>query len=95
MPMPQPAISRKIKPLQLIALVFFTVSGGPYGLEPLLTYGGEHSAFIILLVTPVLWDVPAIFTVLELPAVTTSGLGMRWEPGGGFTKAGGPGYTPL
>lgn len=58
--------SRKIKPYQLVALVFFTVSGGPYGLEPLLSYAGEHAAILILLVTPVLWDVPAIFTVLEL-----------------------------
>ena len=86
--MPQPVITRKIKPFQLIALVFFTVSGGPYGLEPLLNYAGEHSAFLILLVTPLLWDVPAIFTVLELNSMmpVTGGyykwvkhaLGTRW-----------------
>jgi amino acid transporter len=86
--MPQPVITRKIKPFQLIALVFFTVSGGPYGLEPLLSYAGEHAAFLILLVTPLLWDVPAIFTVLELNSMMpiTGGyykwvkhaLGTRW-----------------
>jgi hypothetical protein len=63
--MPSPASLRKIRPIQLIAVVFFTVSGGPYGLEPLLTYAGEHGALLILLVTPLLWDVPAIFTVLN------------------------------
>src|ERR1700710_3129685 len=57
---------RKIRPLQLIAVIFFTVSGGPYGLEPLLTYAGQHAAILLLLLTPMLWDVPAIYTVLEL-----------------------------
>jgi amino acid transporter len=32
----------------------------------LLAYAGEHAAILILLVTPLLWDVPAIFTVMEL-----------------------------
>jgi len=79
---------RKIRPIQLIAVIFFTVSGGPYGLEPLLTYAGEHGALLLLLVTPLLWDVPAIFTVLELNSMMpiTGGyykwvkhaLGNRW-----------------
>jgi amino acid transporter len=86
--MPQPVITKKIKPLQLVALIFFTVSGGPYGLEPLLSYAGEHAALIILLITPLLWDVPAIFTVIELNSMmpVTGGyykwvkhaLGNRW-----------------
>ncbi|TSD63944.1 APC family permease [Inquilinus sp. KBS0705] len=86
--MPQPAITRKIKPFQLVALIFFTVSGGPYGLEPLLTYAGEHAAYLILLVVPFLWDVPAIFVVIELNSMMpiTGGyykwvkhaLGTRW-----------------
>jgi len=79
---------KKIRPLQLIAVVFFTVSGGPYGLEPLLGYAGDHAALLILLLTPLLWDLPAIFTVLELNAMMpiTGGyykwvkyaLGTRW-----------------
>ena len=52
--------------MQLAAIVFFTVSGGPYGLEPLLGYAGTHGALLLLLITPLLWDVPAILTVLEL-----------------------------
>ncbi|MBK0378030.1 APC family permease [Mucilaginibacter segetis] len=64
--MQQTVITKKIKPFQLVALIFFTVSGGPYGLEPLLAYAGEHAAILILLVTPILWDIPAIFTVIEL-----------------------------
>ncbi|HEY5407434.1 MAG TPA: APC family permease [Ginsengibacter sp.] len=52
--------------MQLAAIIFFTVSGGPYGLEPLLGYAGKHGALLLLLITPLLWDVPAILTVLEL-----------------------------
>ncbi|MDN3550770.1 APC family permease [Mucilaginibacter aquaedulcis] len=86
--MPSAAALKKIRPIQLIAVIFFTVSGGPYGLEPLLSYAGDHGALLILLLTPLLWDVPAIFTVLELNSMMpiTGGyykwvkyaLGTRW-----------------
>jgi amino acid transporter len=79
---------RKIRPVQLVAIIFFTVSGGPYGLEPLLSYAGQHGALLVLLITPLLWDLPAIFTVLELNSMmpVTGGyykwvkyaLGTRW-----------------
>lgn len=72
----------------MVAVIFFTVSGGPYGLEPLLTYAGEHAALLILLITPLLWDVPAIFIVLELNSMmpveggyykwVKKALGTRW-----------------
>lgn len=62
----KPATVKKIRPLHLAALIFFTVSGGPYGLEPLLTHAGEQGALILLIITPLLWDLPAILTVLEL-----------------------------
>lgn len=86
--MPSQPILRKIRPIQLIAVIFFTVSGGPYGLEPLLAYAGQHAAILLLLLTPLLWDVPAIFVVLELNSMmpVTGGyykwvkhaLGTRW-----------------
>ena len=64
--MPSSPAIRKIRPLQLVAIIFFTVSGGPYGLEPLLSFAGNHGALLLLMLTPMLWDLPAIFTVLEL-----------------------------
>jgi amino acid transporter len=64
--MPSASAIKKIRPLQLVAVIFFTVSGGPYGLEPLLTYAGQHGALLLLILTPLVWDIPAIFTVLEL-----------------------------
>jgi amino acid transporter len=64
--MPSASTIKKIRPLQLIAVIFFTVSGGPYGLEPLLSFAGDHAALLLLMLTPMLWDLPAILTVLEL-----------------------------
>lgn len=57
---------KKLRPLQLAAIIFLTISGGPYGLESLLTYAGTHGALVLLFITPLLWDIPTIFTVLEL-----------------------------
>ena len=81
------AVKRKLKPIQLAAVIFLTVSGGPYGLEPLLEQTGAAAA-LLLLVTPLLWDIPTIFTILELNSLmpVTGGyyqwvkraLGLRW-----------------
>ena len=78
----------KLRALHLAAVIFFTVSGGPYGLESLFGYVGNHGALILLLITPLLWDVPTILTVLELNSLMpiTGGyyqwvkraLGLRW-----------------
>ncbi|MEO6632153.1 MAG: hypothetical protein ABIN13_10540, partial [Mucilaginibacter sp.] len=86
--MPAALPLKKIRIIQLVAVIFFTVSGGPYGLEPLLTHVGEHGALLLLIITPILWDVPAILTVLELNSMMpiTGGyykwvkyaLGTRW-----------------
>lgn len=82
------SVSRKLKPVQLAAVIFLTVSGGPYGLEPLLNDAGAHASILLLMVTPLLWDIPTIFTVLELNSMmpVTGGyyqwvkraLGLRW-----------------
>jgi len=78
----------KLRVLHLAAIIFLTVSGGPYGLEALFRYAGTHGALLLLLITPLLWDVPTILTVLELNSLMpiTGGyyqwvkhaLGIRW-----------------
>ena len=82
------AVKRKLKPIQLAAVIFLTVSGGPYGLEPLLEQTGVHASLLLLLVAPLLWDIPTIFTILELNSLmpvtggyyqwVKRGLGLRW-----------------
>ena len=82
-----PQIIRKISVLPLAAVIFFTESGGPYGLEPLIGYAGSY-AIPLLMVTPLLWDIPMILVVLELNSMmpveggyyewVKRGLGIRW-----------------
>ena len=77
-----------LRPLQLTAVIFFTVSGGPYGLEPILEYVGGGFALALIVITPFLWCLPAMFMVLELNGMmplnggyyqwVKSGLGLKW-----------------
>ena len=86
--MPSAHSPGKLRPLQLAAVIFLTVSGGPYGLESLFTYVGNHGALLLLVLTPLFWDIPTILTVLELNSLMpiTGGyyqwvkhaLGLRW-----------------
>jgi amino acid transporter len=74
--------------LQLAAVIFFTVSGGPYGIESVFVYAGEHGALLLLMIAPILWDVPSILAVLELNGMmplnggyyqwVKRALGLRW-----------------
>lgn len=82
------ASKRLLKPLSLVAVIFLTVSGGPYGLEPLLQFIGKNGALLLLMIVPFLWDLPAILTVLELNGMmpvnggyykwVNRALGLRW-----------------
>lgn len=82
------SFARKLRPIQLAAIIFLTVSGGPYGLEPLLQQTGANASLLLLMITPLLWDIPTIFTILELNSMmpVTGGyyqwvkraLGLRW-----------------
>jgi amino acid transporter len=57
---------RFLRPAALTAVIFFSVSGGPYGLEPLINLVGGKNALLLILITPLLWAVPVILMVLEL-----------------------------
>lgn len=58
-----------LKTVSLTAVIFLTVSGGPYGLEPLTQFAGKNGALLLLLLVPLLWDLPTILTVLELNSI--------------------------
>jgi amino acid transporter len=80
--------SRLLRPLQLTAVVFFTVSGGPYGLEPLLNEVGAPAAILLICLIPILWSLPSLLMVLELNSMmplnggyyqwVKTGLGLKW-----------------
>jgi len=81
-------MQKRLRPIQLAFIIFLTVSGGPFALEPLLRYGGPNASLLLLMITPFLWDIPSIFMVLELNSMmpVTGGyyqwvkraLGRRW-----------------
>ena len=56
---------RKLRILPLIAATYFMVSGGPYGIEDILS-AGFVKAIIILLVLPILWCLPTALMIGEL-----------------------------
>jgi len=51
---------------RLAALTFFTVSGGPYGLEPLVATIGPFYSIIGLLLVPWVWGMPVALMTAEL-----------------------------
>ena len=54
--------------LSLVAIVFFNVSGGPYGLEDAIGTLGPGLALVLLLVTPLVWSLPVGLAMAELAA---------------------------
>ncbi len=79
---------RYLRPAALTAVIFFSVSGGPYGLEPVINLVGAQNALLLVLITPLLWAVPVILMVLELNGMmprnggyyqwVKTGLGPMW-----------------
>lgn len=50
----------------LVFIMFFTVSGGAYGLEDTVGEAGAGMGLLLILITPVIWAVPSALMVAEL-----------------------------
>ena len=53
----------------LVAVMFFTVSGGPFGLEGLVGSVGPGVALLLLVATPLLYSVPETLLIGELASM--------------------------
>ena len=60
---------RQLGLLSLVMVTFFIVSGGPYGLEELVSASGPGVSLLLLLVTPLIWSVPTALAVAELSSM--------------------------
>ena len=60
---------KKISLLPLIAIVYFTVSGGAFGLEELVSSTGPGLALLLLLVTPLMWSLPIALVTSEMSSM--------------------------
>jgi amino acid transporter len=90
---------RKSKPLSLlplVALIFYDVSGGPFGIEDAVSSGGPLLAVLGFLTLPLAWSVPEALVTAELAttfpensgfvAWVTAAFGPFWGFQEGFWK---------
>jgi amino acid transporter len=59
---------REIGFLPLVAILFFNVSGGPYGLEDAVGTLGPGLALLLLVLTPLVWSLPVSLAMAEMAA---------------------------
>ncbi len=57
---------KKISLIHLVGIIYFTVSGGAFGLEELVSSAGPGLALLLLIVTPLLWSLPVALMVAEM-----------------------------
>jgi amino acid transporter len=61
-------LRRELGLVPLAAIVFFNVSGGPYGIEDVVSSFGPGLALALLAVTPLVWSLPVALAMAELAA---------------------------
>ena len=61
-------LKRELGLIPLAAIVFFNVSGGPYGTEDVVASFGPGLGLLLLTVTPVIWSLPVALVMAELAA---------------------------
>jgi len=61
-----PRLRRDLGLVSLVAIVFFSVSGGPYGIEDVVPTFGPGLALLLLVLTPIVWSLPVSLAMAEL-----------------------------
>ncbi|MBI2217931.1 MAG: APC family permease [Candidatus Rokubacteria bacterium] len=61
-------LRRELGLWSLAAVVFFNVSGGPYGIEDAVPAFGPGLTLVLLVLTPLLWSLPVSLAMSELAA---------------------------
>jgi amino acid transporter len=59
-------IKRSLALGALVFIMFFTVSGGAYGLEDVVGSSGAGMAILLIILTPIFWSLPTALMVAEL-----------------------------
>jgi amino acid transporter len=60
------SLRRDLGLASLAAVVFFNVSGGPYGIEDAVSSFGPGLTLLLLVVTPLVWSLPVALVMAEL-----------------------------
>lgn len=61
--------SKRLNFVALVGVIFFTVCGGAFGIEPLFGTLGAGWAIVLIVVTPLFWSIPISLMVSELAAM--------------------------
>lgn len=76
-------LTRKLGLAAIVGIIFFSVSGGPYGLEDTIGDSGPGMGLILIILTPILWALPASLVVAELAtAMPVQGGYYHWVKAG-------------
>jgi len=59
-------LRRELGLVPLVAVVFFNVSGGPYGIEDVVPSFGPGLSLLLLVLTPLVWSLPVSLVMSEL-----------------------------
>ncbi len=63
---PAASLRRDLGVVPLAAVIFFNVSGGPYGIEDAVSTFGPGLALLLLVLTPLVWSLPVTLVMAEL-----------------------------
>ena len=66
--MSRAGLRRELGLVSLLAIVFFNVSGGPYGIEDAVSSFGPGLTLLLLVLTPLVWSLPVALAMGELSA---------------------------
>ena len=62
-------LKRSLTLLPLFGIIYFTISGGTFGIESLFSYSGAGMALLLIGITPFVYSIPNILMVRELQSM--------------------------
>jgi amino acid transporter len=87
-------LKRSLTLLPLFGIIYFTISGGTFGIESLFSYSGAGMAMLLICIIPFVYSIPNILMVRELQSMmpvegsyyhwVKQGYGKRVGPFAGF-----------
>jgi amino acid transporter len=66
------SVSRTLSLSAIVSIIFFTVSGGPYGLEDVFGLSGAGAGLLLVMITPLIWSAPIALMCAELATAMPS-----------------------
>ncbi len=62
-------LKRELTLLPLFGLIYFTVCGGSFGAEPMVSLSGPGLAILLFLITPLFFSIPNMLMVREMQSM--------------------------